>query len=62
MFDLKDYVAILIIINTLLKERHYILCTTSNKEIFIEVIVNLLVKKMFKIHELLSFIVLDREF
>ena len=49
-------------INILSKERHYILCSTSDKEISIKVTVNLLVKKMFKIHELSSFIVLDRKF
>ena len=62
LFDSKDYNAILIVIDTLLKERYYILCLTSDEEISVKVIVNLLVKKMFRIHKLLSFIVLDREF
>ena len=61
LFDLKDHNAILIVIDTLLKERHYIFCLTSDEEIFIKVTVNLLVRKMFKIHELSSFIVSDRE-
>ena len=62
LFNLKDYNAILIVINILLKERHYIFCLTSDEEISVKVTVNLLVKKMFRIHKLLSFIVLDREF
>ena len=61
LFDLKDYNAILIVIDILLKERHYILYLISDEEISVEVTVNLLVRKMFRIHKLLSFIVLDRE-
>ena len=49
-------------IDTLLKKRYYILCTTSDEEIFVKVTVNLLIKKMFKLYELSSFIVSDREF
>ena len=62
LLDSEDYNAILIVIDTLLKERHYILCSTSDKEIFVKVTINLLVRKMFKIHELSSFIILNREF
>ena len=62
LFDSEDYNAILIVINTLSKERHYILCLISDKEISVKVTVNLLVRKMFRIHELSSFIVLNREF
>ena len=62
LFNSKDYNAILIMINTLLKERHYILCSTSDEEISVEVTLNLLVRKMFRIYELSSFIVSDREF
>ena len=61
LLDSENHNAILIVINTLSKERHYILCSTNDKEISVEVIVNLLVRKMFRIHELSSFIVLDRE-
>ena len=59
LLDSKDHNIILIVINTLLKERHYILCSIDDEEISIEVTVNLLVRKMFRIHKLLSFIVLD---
>ena len=62
LLDLKDHNAILIVISTLSKERYYILCSTSDEEIFIEVIVNLLIRKMFRIYKLLSFIVLNRKF
>ena len=61
LLDSKDHNAILIVINTLSKERHYILCSTSDEEISVEVTVNLLVRKMFRIYELLSFIVSDRK-
>ena len=62
LFDSKDYNAILIVINTLLKERHYILCLTDDEEISVEVTVNLLVREIFRIHKLSSFIVSDRKF
>ena len=62
MLDSEDYNTILIVINILLKKRHYIFCLTSDKEISVEVTVNLLVRKMFRIYELSSFIVSDREF
>ena len=62
LLDSKDHHVILIVINTLSKERHYILCSTSDKEISVEVTVNLLVRKMFRIYKLSSSIVLDREF
>ena len=61
LFNLEDHNAILIVIDILSKERHYILCLTSDEEISVEVTVNLLVRKMFRIYKLLSFIVLDRE-
>ena len=61
LFNLEDYKIILIVINTLSKERHYILCSISDKEISVKVTVNLLVRKMFRIHELSSFIVSDCE-
>ena len=61
LLNSKDHNTILIVIDTLLKERHYILCSTSDKEISVEVIINLLVRKMFKIHKLSSLIVSNRE-
>ena len=62
LFNSEDHNAILIVIDILSKERHYILYSTDDKEISVEVTVNLLVRKMFRIHELLSFIVSDRKF
>ena len=62
LLDSEDHNAILIVIDTLSKERHYILYLTDDEEISVEVTVNLLVRKMFRIYELLSFIVSDREF
>ena len=62
LFDSEDHNAILIVIDTLSKKRHYILCSTSDEEISVEVTVNLLVRKMFRIYKLSSFIISDREF
>ena len=62
LFDLKDYNVILIVINILLKERYYILYTTSDEKISIKVIINLLIKEIYKTYKLLSFIVFNREF
>ena len=62
LLNSEDHNAIMIVIDILLKERHYIFCLTSDEEISVEVTINLLVKKMFKIYELSSFIVSDREF
>ena len=62
LLDSENHNTILIVIDILLKERHYILCLTSDEEISVKVIVNLLVRKMFRIHKLSSFIILDREF
>ena len=61
LLNSEDHNAILIVIDTLLKERHYIFCSTDDEEISVKVTVNLLVRKMFRIHELSSFIVLNRE-
>ena len=61
LFNLEDYNVTLIVISTLLKKRHYIFCTTSDEEISIKVIVNLLIKKMFRLYKLSSFIVFNRE-
>ena len=62
LLDSKDYNVILIVIDILSKERYYIFCSTDDEKISVEVTINLLVRKMFRIHELSSFIVLDREF
>ena len=57
----SEYNAILIVINTLFKERHYILCTVSDKKTSVKFTVNLLIKKIFKLHELLNFIISDHK-
>ena len=38
LFNLENYNAFIIVINTLLKERYYILYTISDKEISVKVI------------------------
>ena len=62
LFNSKNHNAILIVINTLLKERHYISCIVNDKDTSVEVTIKLLIKKVFKLHDLLNFIVSDREF
>ena len=46
--------------NYLIKKRYYILCTTENDNIFIKNIVEMLIKKVFYIYELLTSIMFDR--
>ncbi len=61
LFNLKDYNVILIVINILLKKRYYISCNVSDEKTIVEAIINLLIKKVFRLHELLSFIIFNRE-
>ncbi len=61
LLNSKDYNVILIIINTLLKKRYYISYIISDEKVIIKAIVNLLIKKVFKLHELLSFIMCNRK-
>ncbi len=60
LFNLKNYNVILIIINILLKKCYYISCIVNDKKIIIKVIVNLLIKKIFRFYKLLSFIMFNR--
>ncbi len=53
--------AILIVIDRLSKERHYILCWSDDEETFAEQTVKLLLVWVFKTHELLRSIVFDRD-
>ncbi len=61
LLNLKDYNIILIVINILLKKRYYISCILSDKKIIVKVIINLLIKEIFRLYELLSFIKFNRE-
>ena len=46
--------------NYLIKKRYYILCITKNDNISIKNIVEMLIKKVFHIYELLTSIMFDR--
>ena len=61
LFNSKNHNAILIVINTLLKKRYYISCIVNDENTSVEVTIKLLIKKVFKLHKLLNFIVSDRE-
>ncbi len=55
----KDFNVILIIINRLTKMHHYIFCITTKKKINAKKIARLLINHVWKLHELLSTIVLN---
>ncbi len=59
--DLYDYNAILTVICKLLKERHYISCITNEKDITVEKTAEMLIQWVYWTHELLSFIISDRD-
>ena len=46
--------------NRLIKERYYVLYTTKNNNIFIKNIIKMLIKEIFRIYELLTLIMFDR--
>ena len=47
-------------IDRLIKERYYILYIIKNDDIFIESTVEMLIKKVFRLHELSTSIMFDR--
>ena len=47
--------------NRLIKKRYYILYTTKNNNTFIENIIEMFIKKVFRIYELLALIIFDRD-
>ncbi len=59
--DSYDYNAILTVICRLLKERHYISCITDDEGITVEKTAEMLLQWVYWIHDLLSFIVFDRD-
>jgi hypothetical protein len=62
LFENKKFNAILMIINRLTKMHHYISCTTTKEDINDEKIVQLLINHVWKLHELSSTIVSNRDF
>ena len=47
-------------INRVIKERHYVFYTIKNNNTFIENTVEMLIKKVFRLHELSTSIMFDR--
>ena len=45
--------------NRLIKKRYYVLYTTKNNNIFIKSIIEMLIKKVFRIYKLLTSIIFD---
>ena len=61
LFNFKDNNAICIIIDRLIKKRHYALCVVDDDDLTIEVCVKILLHYVFRIHDLLFSIISDRE-
>ena len=57
----KDYNVIWVVIDQLIKERYYVLYTIENNGIFIKSTIEMLIKKIFRLHELLTSIMFDRD-
>ena len=56
----KGHNVIWVVIDRLIKERHYVLYTINDDNTFIESTVEMLIKKIFRIHELSASIMFDR--
>ncbi len=61
LFMSKEFIVILMIINRLTKMRHYISCTAEEEDTFAEKTVHLLINHVWKFHDLLEFIMFDKE-
>jgi hypothetical protein len=57
----NDFNAILMIINKFIKMHHYVLCTTKKNDTFAEKTIKLLIKHVWKLHELSSTIISNRK-
>ncbi len=57
----NDFNAILMIIDKFIKMHHYVLCTAEKNDTFAEKTTKLLIKHVWKLHELSSMIISDRE-
>ena len=56
----KDYNAIIITINRLIKKRYYIPCFAGEDGILTKVTINMLIKEVFRLYGLLTSIISDR--
>ncbi len=53
--------AICIVIDKLIRERHYIVCIVINKSIFAKATTNILLHDVFKYYDLFILIIFDQE-
>ena len=58
---LSGHNAICVIVNRLIKERHYITCTASDNDILINIVIDIIISWVFRLHELSTSIVSNRE-
>jgi hypothetical protein len=61
LFESKDFNAILMIVDQFTKIHHYVLCTIVNKNTSAEETIRLLINHVWKLHELSSTIVSNRD-
>jgi hypothetical protein len=57
----KEFNAILMIMNRLIKMHHYVLCIAEEDDTFVEEMTRLLINHVWKLHELSSIIIFDRD-
>ena len=62
LFDSKKHNVICTIINRLFKKRYYVFYIIDEKNIVVEIYVRILFHYIFRIHELFSFIISNRDF
>ncbi len=61
LFENREYNVILMIIDRLSKMHHYISCITDDNEITTEEIVKLLIQHVWKLHELFTIMIFDKD-
>ena len=60
LLESNEYNAILIIVNRLTKERYYVSCIAKEEDISVEVTVEILIREVFRIYDLLASIISNR--
>ena len=60
LFLSKDHNVIWVVVDRLIKKRYYVLCTIEENNTFVENTIEMLIKKVFRLHELSASIVFDR--
>ena len=56
----EDHNVVWVVIDRLIKERHYVSCTINDEGTFVKSTVEMLIKKVFRIYELSALIMSDR--